>query len=256
MKVDYLVWAAILGYVFYKFLWPIIKIMMHGNIILNKSSKLTDEEYKKVSVSSIYAAQQAGFLNSVETGITNVPTILNEWWGIYNKADAENTIDMLLNGGDRCFFDAAYKAVFETKSDEEMQNMILNSLKNGEDVEKAISRAQNLKSCFDKMVELKIIEDKETIKSSTSAGWDFGRATFLARICYDHGLFTEDEAWEYINKSYDLTKKTFKDWKTFANSYVVGRIMWGGTNTVNDGMNMIADDLTTNELSPWVKMPL
>ncbi|WP_435525596.1 DUF1266 domain-containing protein [Chryseobacterium indoltheticum] len=82
-------------------------------------------------------------------------------------------------------------------------------------------------------------------------GWDCGRLTYVARMCYDAGYITEDEARKYIDKSYQLASETFRDWKDFAKSYVIGRAMWGGKTSSNSVIIDVSDYLVNNEKSPW-----
>ncbi len=62
------------------------------------------------------------------------------------------------------------------------------------------------------------------------------------------------EAWNYIDKAYELAHSSFTSWHEMAMSYVIGRAIWGGTNAHNLGMKGMADDLLSNPKSPWVQI--
>lgn len=57
-------------------------IRLFQGIRLNPRSHLTEAEYKKLSVGSLYALQQGAYLNSLTLDIKDkLPTILADWWG-------------------------------------------------------------------------------------------------------------------------------------------------------------------------------
>lgn len=70
---------------------------------------------------------------------------------------------------------------------------------------------------------------------------------FLARACCEMGYLTEEEAWSYIDKAYDMAHKEFTSWKEFAMSYVIGRSLWGGRKAYNSIIKNRADELLSDE---------
>ena len=51
-------------------------------------------------------------------------------------------------------------------------------------------------------------------------------------------------------------RSNFSSWPQFAKSYIIGRASWAGQNMTLSGIIGIAEDLMTDERSPWVLSPL
>ena len=64
---------------------------------------------------------------------------------------------------------------------------------------------------------------------------------------------TDEEAWQYIDIAYEMTKTEFSSWHDMAMSYIVGRSLWGGKSAYNSVMKDMADKLLAQEDSPWVR---
>lgn len=50
-----------------------------------------------------------------------------------------------------------------------------------------------------------------------------------------------------------MAHKEFTSWKEFAMSYVIGRSLWGGRKAYNSIIKNRADELLSDEKSPWVR---
>jgi hypothetical protein len=239
----------------------------------NKSANLTPEQYRKLVVGAIYSEQQSAYVNSLETGLekSKVKKIVNEWWGIYDKQEALDKLDYLYQKGFAYYFPIVYNA-FLSNNENEQKTIIINGLlpeedKNRipqqmdemseelkEDIGKAFSQLTNLKETFAELKEDKIIETNEDLLRYGVEGWDHGRLNFLARICYDIGYLTEEQAWFFIDRAYHDSKKAFTSWNDFAKSYVIGRALWGGSDSDNSGIAAIAESLLTDADSPWTEL--
>ena len=110
-----------------------------------------------------------------------------------------------------------------------------------EDYDKAVSQLQNLEETYDELIENKVISSKEDLKRYGVAGWDAGRVCFLARACCEMCYITEEEAWQYIDRAYDLVHREFASWHDLAMTY-------------NSVMKDNADKLLSDEKSPWVRL--
>ncbi|MCD7936919.1 MAG: DUF1266 domain-containing protein [Tannerellaceae bacterium] len=241
----------------------------HYKFRLNKKSQLTPEQYKRISVGAVYSQQQTAFLNSLETGLEEdkVMNIVNNWWGLTNAEEAIAKLEYLDKKGFAYYFPSAYKA-FLTEDEEQKRQILLDGLATNkplseeeqemleEDLEKAYNQQENLADTYEELLEDKVIRNKEDIPRYGVTGWDCGRLNFLARLCYDAGYISEQQAWVYIDKAYFLAKKTFTGWEDFGKSYVIGRAMWGGEGSENSGIADIASHLCSDPESPWVQMPL
>lgn len=226
-----------------------------SKIYLNKNANLSAEQYKKISLGAIYSEQQTAFINSLATGMNrnDLKTILQEWWGIANRGEALDTLSYLSVKGFRFYLPIVFKA-YNTPGPEQA-DVILGQLTDQEDIEKAFSQLKNLQETMAELKEGNIISHDSDIMKYGTTGWDCGRLVFLTRLCYDAQYISEQEAWEYIDSAYALAKSTFKSWETYAKSYVIGRSMWGGTESANVGIMSIAKYLQEAPNSPWVQMP-
>ena len=101
-----------------------------------------------------------------------------------------------------------------------------------EDYDKITFQFQNLEETYDELLECKVIAGKEDLKRYGVTGWDAGRICFLARACREMNYITEEEAWQYIDIAYEMTKAEFSSWHDMAMSYIVGRSLWGGKKRV------------------------
>lgn len=256
MSIRTLIIILLILIVSYKIIWPLVKVFLQGDVILNKSSKLSDRQCTKIAVGAIYASQQSAYQNSLETGLkAKAYTIANEWWGIDNKTDAQNNIEQLLNIGTR----SAFKLIVEAlnyDSHVEQDEFIIENIAEEDEMIRALTQLTNLRECLKELKENNIIENDLDIAKYGASAWDFGRAVFLARVCFDTKFITEEDAWRYIDKAYNLSVKSFSSWEDFARSYIIGRAMWGGKHSQNSAIISMAESLLKEPNSPWVKYDL
>lgn len=257
--VDWKTWAIggmmVLSFLYFK-VWPIVRKMKRTfqGIRLSSSSSLSQEQYKKLSIGSLYALQQGGYLNTLTLDIKDkLPTVLGKWWGISTSRDAKETLDYLCQKGFDYYFPFVYQA-FLLKDEKAQDEVFQQNMKNQEDYEKAVEQLQNLKQTYQELVECGTVASKEDISRYGVIGWDAGRINFIARACCDMNYISEMEAWSYIDKAYNLAHSHFTSWHDMAMSYVIGRALWGGTGAYNSGMKGMADDLLSKSNSPWVQI--
>lgn len=225
-------------------------------VCLNPKSKLNDEQCRKIAVGAMYASQQGAYQNSIETGISDMlPKILGEWWGIESTQEAKNELDYLCQKGYRYYFPFVWQA-FLLNDPKEQDEVFQQNMTSQEDYDKIVSQLQNLQETFDELVTCKVIETKEDLKRYGVIGWDAGRICFLARACCEMCYISEEEAWQYIDCAYELASGEFSSWKDLAMSYVIGRSLWGGKSAYNSVMKDTADELLTDEKSPWKRYTL
>lgn len=211
------------------------------------------EALKQVLVSAMYAEQQSAYLNSYETGIAgdDAKTILQEYWGIYNNADAEDTLSYLLRKGHAFYFDPIYKAL---TSEKDNYAPYLQSAFAPEDLEKGINLFRGLRSNIDALINDKVISRIEDLQTYKVYGWDYGRLAFMTRLCYEYKLIPEHVMKQFLREALEGSQRAYKNWEDFSKGYIIGRAMWGGQD--NNGMVAIAQSLLTKPQSPWVTMPL
>lgn len=226
---------------------------LFSSIYLNKNTTVTTEQYKKIALGAIYSEQQTAYINSLTTGLGSLSKILGDWWGIHDRDEALETLNYLKDKGFRFYLPAVYKAY--TSAENEQGQIIEDSFSDDEDQEKAYSQLENLKETFEELKEGNIIAVHNDVLKYGTEGWDCGRLVFLARLCFDAKFITEEETWTYINAASQLANSKFQSWDEYSKSYVIGRGMWGGVESGNTGIMVIAADLLKLPNSPWVQMP-
>lgn len=258
-NMSWIPWAIggvmVLSFLYMK-VWPFVRTIIRAcqGIRLDSNTSLSTEQYKKVSIGSLYALQQSGYLNTLTLGIKDkLPTILNEWWGISSPDDAKETLESLCQRGFDYYFPFVYQA-FLLDDEKAQDDIFQQNMNSQEDYEKAVSQLQNLKATYQELVECETIASKEDLVRYGVIGWDAGRINFVARACCDMNYISEMEAWNYIDKAYNLAQSNFTSWHDMAMSYIIGRAIWGGTNAENSGMKGLADDLLSKPNSPWVQI--
>lgn len=226
---------------------------LFNNLRQNKTNPLMGDPLKQVLVSAMYAEQQSAFLNSYETGIAagDAKKILQEYWGIYNKADAEDTLSYLLRKGHAFYFDPIYTALTTEKNN---YAAYLQAAFPPEELEKGVNLFRGLRSNIDTLINDKVISRIEDLQTYKVYGWDYGRLAFMTRLCYEHQLIPEHVMKQFLREGLEGTKRAYTNWEDFSKGYIIGRAMWSGQD--NSGMASIAHSLLTDKKSPWVHHPL
>lgn len=231
-----------------------------GGFRMKKNANTTPEQYRQLLVGAIYAKQQGSYQNVLKTGMgpNKALTLANQWWGINNHYEAMSTLEYLLEDGFNTLFPHVYHA-YLLEGDEERKNYLISALVPNREISpqeeeeiknqlnKAYSQVCHLDESYDKLVEHKIITCKEDLQKYGSIGWDAGRLSFLARVCYNLKYISEDEAWKFVEKAYNQSKKAFDNWEDFGKSYIIGRTMWGGFDSTNSVIISHMQDLLNPE---------
>lgn len=238
--------------------------IIKGGFRKNSKSTLTQQQYRQVLLGAIYAQQQTAYINSLETGVnkSKATEIANEWWGIHNHEEAMDTLNYLHEDGFETLLPLVYEA-YGLSDTESRKNFLINNLvpdreltedekaEIGENLNKAFSQIYNLEETYDELIKRSIITCKEDILKYGVSGWDSGRLSFLSRICYDLSYISESETWDYQQKAYEQSKKKFNSWEDFAKSYIIGRSLWGGSDSMNSIIIDYAEELLKDQKSPW-----
>jgi hypothetical protein len=218
------------------------------SIRLNDKNAVTGHALDYLLIGSMYAEQQSAFLNSYETGLDEsaISNLVETIWGITNQQEAVEILHSLISRNQDTNIDVVYRA-FEDK-----QNYVdilkSNLPENESEFEYYLDLYRKLNNVVPELIEQNVITDFAQLKKVKDSGWNFGRAVFLSRCCYELGYLSENELKEFIAKSYIGIKNYCSTWQEYTNSYIFGRAIWGGNN--NNGMIQIANDLLTNEKSP------
>lgn len=218
------------------------------NLRLNDKNVVIGLQLDHLLISSMYAEQQAAYLNSYETGLDKgtLKTILEDYWEIFDKDDAIEVLSDLQNRNQDEYLDTVYNA-FENR--ENYVAILKSNLPDEEDVFKHyVEIYRTLSNVVPELIEQNVFQDFSAIKNIRDTAWNYGRGAFLSRCCYEAGFISEVELIEYLQRSHTGLRNYCRTWKEYTTSYIFGRAIWGGSN--NDGMIQIADDLLNSEKSP------
>lgn len=225
-----------------------------GRIFINKNVTGTSDEYRKIALGALYSEQQTAYINSIDTGLDHetIHDIAENWWRVNNRKDAINTLDYLSGKG----FDYYFPAVVAARNIPETERLefLRDSFDSKEDAEKALSQLNHLEDTYPELQNGHIIKSDADIVRLGVSGWDAGRLVFMARLFYNAGHITLQQAWNYIDQAQSVARTNFNSWHDFASSYILGRAMWGGKNGGNTTIIAIARYLLKDPQSPWVKL--
>lgn len=115
-----------------------------------------------------------------------------------------------------------------------------------------IQYVENLKSALSDLEKKKRVDNQLQINTLNLTAWDMGRIVNVARYCYDCGYITEQKAWEYIFFAEKESSFCYQNWEEFAQAYIVGRAIWGGSNLQLSSTIDVVERLLKDENSPWI----
>lgn len=229
----------------------VLMIAKIGYRKINKGEVLTGENLKKIAISGLYSMQQNASVNTLRTGMIKFQkqTILAEWWGIFDSNQARETLERLLSYANMS------KQLFLLSDSEIVLEVLKNEkLLNADFKDKVPENSVQWKLCIKQLRDSGIISEESEVLKITPLAWDLGRTVFIARLCFEEKLISEEEAWYYINCAYSYLP-LFSDWMTFSKSYIIGRTMWDVEEPhIGDFKNYSKKLLQSGNI--WNKMPI
>lgn len=215
---------------------------------LNDDQQLYGQQLDHVLVGSMYASQQSAYLNSYVTGLSKseVQKLLQDYWDIYSSEDAKEILDSLIERNNDTYISVVYEAY---RNKENYVEILKSGLPGDESTfQQYLQVYRKLNNVIPEVTAQGLFENYGVLEKTKDAGWNYGRASFIARCCFEMNYLSENELKQYLELSYNGLKKCCKTWREYTSSYVYGRALWGGSN--NEGMISIAEDLLSNEKSP------
>ncbi|MDQ0572771.1 hypothetical protein QFZ42_004605 [Variovorax paradoxus] len=231
----------------------------------------------------INSEQIMAYCDSYTTGLSNDALVegLGSNWCIGSPQEAAETLESLGRYGHRFFYDIVFRVYSDGASGEGRQEVLDALVASGRygspetvrmqvaaqepseekelvfsALESAMEMLENLRSVF------RLLEDKVNgsyLPKDYSAGilaWDLGRLVTVARMSLDCKYIGQDELNRILAHVDGELGSHFSSWPQFAKSYIIGRASWAGQNMTLGGIIGIAEDLMTDEKSPWVLSPL
>ncbi|WP_218162275.1 DUF1266 domain-containing protein [Chitinophaga sp. CF118] len=196
----------------------------------------------------MYASQQSAYLNSFVTGLSKneIKKLLQDYWDIYSSEDAKEILSSLIERNNDTYISVVYEAY---GNKENYVEILKSGLPDDESIfQQYLQIYRKLGNVIPEVTAQGLFENYSALEKIKDAGWNYGRASFIARCCFEMDYLSENELKQYLEASYDGLKKFCKTWREYTSSYVYGRALWGGSH--NGGMISIAEDLLNNKDSP------
>ncbi len=154
---------------------------------------------------------------------------LEEWWNIADQETAIETLEWLIDEGDRKDF----KSIAEALARDE--NPLQEEDENGEQkIDVVRQYAPSLGRCG-------------------ILGWDLIRYYYVIRMCFVAGYLSTKECWDLFEKAEPLIQREGKSWKDLLQQYWVGFAYWGGEEI--DERKVLIERMLHHPESPYVKIP-
>ncbi|MFP5518572.1 MAG: DUF1266 domain-containing protein [Bdellovibrionia bacterium] len=147
----------------------------------------------------------------------NAIDILEQMWDITNQEDLLDTFDFLLKQGHRGKFKAL---VSHLDNFEKFKQIFEFDFADNDEVQMADEDYESLIAWLKKAVAL--------IGAPSILAWDMARVIHLLRLGVLADYITPEKAWPLIDSVYPVVQGQFKDWKHFAQSYLIGLTFWAG----------------------------
>lgn len=211
---------------------------------LNNNQPLYGQQLDQILVGSMYASQQSAYLNSFVTGLSHneIKKLLQDYWGIYNSEDAKKTLSSLIEKNNDTYISIVYEAY---KNKDNYVEILKSGLPDDENIfRQYLQIYRKLSNVIPEVTAQGLFENYSVLEKTKDAGWNYGRASFIARCCFEMDYLSENELKQYLEASYNGLKKYCKTWREYTSSYVYGRALSGGSH--NSGMISIAEDLLNN----------
>lgn len=232
----------------------LIKVFRNSKYAVCPTAENLDRKhFTALNIGAVNAEQNMYFCNCLETDPdkTDVMFRIRDYYGIVDRNTAIDVLGWLYQRGHAVFFETV-KPLISNRSDvintdgltEEEKGHALNGY------------VENIKETLNLLVQRGIIRNGREFERISIKAWDLGRLVLVARCCFDVGLITREEAWNYILQAYETCRALYPTWKNFAAGYLIGRCMWSGEDCSLYGIFNIADGLLNDPESPWRRYPL
>ena len=231
----------------------------------------------------INSEQIMAYCDSYTTGLSHSALTegLGTYWDIGSPQEAAATLESLGRYGHRFFYDIVFRVYSDAAAGDGRQAVLEALIASGRygDAEtvrmqiaapgpseekdlvfsalaKAMEMLENVRAVY------RVLEDKVNgayLPRDYSAGilaWDLGRLVTVARMSLDLKYIEQEECGRILAHVEGELRSNFSSWPQFAKSYIIGRASWAGQNMMLGGIIGIAEDLMTDEKSPWVLAPL
>jgi hypothetical protein len=202
-----------------------------------------------LAVGAINGEQLTANVDSLETGVERQRLVqgLSESWDITSSETARSTLDWLLAEGHRGYF---ADVVAIARGPKNTWNLAAQRF---EEPDRVLEYVEHWAESEQELRAAGMLTSEQDIARGISS-WDFGRAINVARMAFDAGYLSRDEAWGVIERAAALAKPLFSSWDELGRSYILGRAMWSGSGMTLDGLIEITKKLSIDAESPWTEL--
>lgn len=215
------------------------------------NGRVSGRQLRQIGLGLILSEAWGAYTDSLATGTpkAKLRTMLGGDWAIKDSETARDTLRSLLDSGHRAVLDPALRVYRHSRRENWDAALAAENLPPVE----FRAALEGLDAVVHRLSATGLITSSD-LANSTGA-WDFGRVVAVARAAYDCGYIGETEAWALIGEAEARTRRTYKSWKDFAASYLIGRALWAGDRGTDVTMAFaeIAETLKTDPASPWLK---
>ncbi|WP_094275656.1 DUF1266 domain-containing protein [Rhodococcus sp. OK302] len=223
-------------------------------------------EQQALGAGLVNSEQIMAYSDSLATGLSSdrIAHGLTSAWSIHSPVQATETLNWLMESGDRSIFDIVYREYASKDAnlraagiDDALAHSDLFS--DEEARATANAKAQRMLANIDET--FRLLKDPVNgpyLPEHYTRGilaWDLGRLITLARLCSDFGYIDSAERDRIFAFVGSQVISNYPSWSIFARSYILGRAAWGGKAVTLDGIIGIASDALKEKRSPWVLSP-
>ncbi len=163
---------------------------------------------------------------------------LEEWWGVTDRASADETVKFLLDEGHRTEFADIMTAIDEIggkdMSDEELREIILEAYQDEATTDSTLSAYRGMYAEY----------GAEAIDA-----WDYARAISLYGWYYIAGYYEKEEALDAALEVANTLQSKYSSWDEMMASYLRGYEYWSGEGSAD--RQAIYESLKADKNSPY-----
>jgi hypothetical protein len=213
------------------------------------TNKITPEgKLWLLAASAIIARRNGESLNSLDSGVSVIPVeqLLIEWWGIYDRKDALETLEWLKNEGHTAQYDSILlieKQIAQTDKEYNIKKERIIRFVNSDQDKETIEYLADF-----------VWNNKNKLENKKLYAWDYIRLINVARWSFTVGYISEEEAWQYMLLAGKKLQSRYESWSEIGEHYLLGRTFWKAS-AYHPEFEENIKWLTNNPKSPWNTIP-
>lgn len=185
-------------------------------VSIKPATNLTVQQQQRLlafgAIYPVYNGDNPSVIKYAGDDVASMKRGLSDYWGVTNYASANQIITWLINTGHRTPYDSIYLK-------------IKNNQLTGSEQEEYSSSIDAYNQAVQYIGDDAIagITKDDLSQVNTIAAWDYSRAVHVIRMSLTCGYITESQAWNYLQRNANAASKTFRSWKSYYISFILGR---------------------------------